>query len=148
MSPSPGACRPIVVRLPRSWSRQCLRDWPGADPAGWSSLVVGKDQQLFVVDLRMVASPVVSCSPPARVRGGRRTRRPAALRAEVPLPPPQTLCDLSILTGHLDTIHIQVHLTRELRLEGPDLQVDDHEAAGRVMVEEQIEYELLPADLQ
>lgn len=48
----------------------------------------------------------------------------------------------------VDGVEVERHLARELRLELADLQVDDDESAQLVVVEEQIEEELLPADLQ
>jgi hypothetical protein len=48
----------------------------------------------------------------------------------------------------VDGVDVEVHLARELRLERTDLQVDDHEAAGRMVKEEEIEDELLAADLE
>jgi hypothetical protein len=47
-----------------------------------------------------------------------------------------------------DGVGVEVHLAGELRAERADLQVDDDEAASRVVVGEQVEDELLAADLQ
>jgi hypothetical protein len=55
---------------------------------------------------------------------------------------------LAVGDERVDGVDVQVHLAHELRLEGAELQIDDHEAAGRVVEEEEIEDELLAADLE
>ena len=55
---------------------------------------------------------------------------------------------LAVGDERVDGVDVQVHLSYELRLEGAELQIDDHEAAGRVVEEEEIEDELLTTDLE
>ena len=55
---------------------------------------------------------------------------------------------LGVGDERIDGVDVQVHLARELRLERAELQVDDHEAAGGVVEEEEVEYELLATDLK
>ncbi len=55
---------------------------------------------------------------------------------------------LGVGDERVDGVDMQVHLACELRLEGAELQVDDHEAASGVVEEEEVEDELLAADLE